>query len=99
MKRLGHSSITVTYNTYGHLFPALDEALTDSLDRSYRGSTASRVAPRLRIGVNEDLNEPLPMLAESTDARQLTLPVRDGRSRSTIGRESGWVVTKTARAR
>ena len=35
MKRLGHSSITVTYDTYGHLFPALEEALTDSLDRSY----------------------------------------------------------------
>jgi hypothetical protein len=29
MKRLGHSSITVTYNTYGHLFPALEEALTE----------------------------------------------------------------------
>jgi len=38
MKRLGHSSITVTYNTYGHLFPALEEALTESLDRSYRAS-------------------------------------------------------------
>ncbi len=38
MKRLGHSSITVTYDTYGHLFPALEEALTDSLDRSYRQS-------------------------------------------------------------
>jgi integrase len=36
MKRLGHSSITVTYNTYGHLFPALDEALTASVDRAYR---------------------------------------------------------------
>lgn len=25
-ERLGHSSITVTYDTYGHLFPATDEA-------------------------------------------------------------------------
>ena len=41
MKRLGHSSITVIYNTYGHLFPALEEALTDSLDRSYRRAVAS----------------------------------------------------------
>lgn len=40
MKRLGHSSITVTYNTYGHLFPALDEALTDSVDRAYRSARA-----------------------------------------------------------
>ncbi len=44
MKRLGHSSITVTYNMYGHLFPALEEALTDSLDRSYR--SAKVVPPR-----------------------------------------------------
>jgi Phage integrase family len=29
MQRLGHSSITVTMNTYGHLFPELDEALTE----------------------------------------------------------------------
>ena len=46
MKRLGHSSITVTYDTYGHLFPALDEALTDSLDRSYRESRAKADRPR-----------------------------------------------------
>lgn len=52
MKRLGHSSITVTYNTYGHLFPALDEALTESVDRAYRSarataarSTGSVIAP------------------------------------------------------
>lgn len=40
MKRLGHSSITVTYNSYGHLFPALDEALTESVDRAYRSARA-----------------------------------------------------------
>ena len=38
MRRMGHSSITVTYNTYGHLFPALEEALTESLERSYRAA-------------------------------------------------------------
>ena len=42
MKRLGHSSISVTYDTYGHLFPSLEEALTDSLDRAYRESIAGR---------------------------------------------------------
>jgi hypothetical protein len=31
MERLGHSSIQVTLGTYGHLFPALDEALTERL--------------------------------------------------------------------
>jgi len=33
MERLGHSSVTVTLGTYGHLFPTLDEALTEALDR------------------------------------------------------------------
>jgi integrase len=31
-ERLGHSSITVTLDRYGHLFPSLDEALTARLD-------------------------------------------------------------------
>jgi integrase len=31
-ERLGHSSITVTLDRYGHLFPKLDEALTERLD-------------------------------------------------------------------
>jgi integrase len=34
MERLGHSSITVTIDTYGHLFPALDEALSEGLERT-----------------------------------------------------------------
>jgi integrase len=31
-ERLGHSSITVTLDRYGHLFPKLDESLTSRLD-------------------------------------------------------------------
>src|SRR3712207_8924233 len=31
-ERLGHSSITVTLDVYGHLFPSVDEALTERLD-------------------------------------------------------------------
>jgi len=34
MERLGHSSITVTLDRYGHLFPHLEEALTAGLERS-----------------------------------------------------------------
>jgi integrase len=40
-ERLGHSSITVTLDRYGHLFPKLDETLTSRLDDLYR--SASRV--------------------------------------------------------
>ncbi|MGH9185340.1 MAG: site-specific integrase [Acidimicrobiales bacterium] len=38
-ERLGHSSITVTLDRYGHLFPKLDETLTKRLDDLYRTAT------------------------------------------------------------
>ena len=43
MERLGHSDISVTLNVYGHLFPSLEEKLTDGLDELYRSSERSRV--------------------------------------------------------
>jgi integrase len=39
-ERLGHSSITVTMDRYGHLFPAQDEALAEALDDVLRASFA-----------------------------------------------------------
>lgn len=33
-ERLGHSSIAVTMDVYGHLFPSLDEALGEALDQA-----------------------------------------------------------------
>lgn len=44
--RLGHSSITVTMDTYGGLFPSLDEAIADGLDEVYRQSVADQVRTR-----------------------------------------------------
>ncbi len=35
-ERLGHSSITVTMDTYGHLMPEIDEGLADMLDADMR---------------------------------------------------------------
>jgi hypothetical protein len=35
---MGHSTITVTLDNYGHLFPKLDAALDDALDGMYRAS-------------------------------------------------------------
>lgn len=34
--RMGHSSITVTLDRFGHLFAELDEAIADSFDRRFR---------------------------------------------------------------
>jgi integrase len=46
MERMGHSTITVTLDSYGHLFPKLDAALDDLLDGVYRsaGTVASSSA-------------------------------------------------------
>jgi integrase len=40
-ERLGHSSITVTLDRYGHLFPKLDETLTARLNDLHMALTAS----------------------------------------------------------
>ena len=45
MERLGHSSITVTLNTYGHLFPGLDEALTDGLEEQFQKAVSGDSRP------------------------------------------------------
>lgn len=49
MERLGHSSIQVTLDRYGHLLPSLDEALTDGLEATYQASLAAPAPPRLAV--------------------------------------------------
>jgi integrase len=42
-ERLGHSTIRMTFDRYGHLFPTLDDRLRDGLDRLFEeGLNASR---------------------------------------------------------
>ena len=41
-ERLGHSDIGVTLNLYGHLFPSLEEHLTDALDDLWQESNVRR---------------------------------------------------------
>ncbi len=38
---MGHSSIVVTLDIYGHLFPALGESLADGLDATYQAALAA----------------------------------------------------------
>ena len=45
MERLGRSSIKVTLDTYGHLFPALDEALTEGLDEQFQTAISNDARP------------------------------------------------------
>jgi hypothetical protein len=42
MERMGHSTITGTLDTYGHLLPKLDATLDDAIDAMYRGSVEDR---------------------------------------------------------
>ena len=42
-ERLGHSSIAVTMDVYGHLFPSLAESLTERLDEVFQEARASHV--------------------------------------------------------
>jgi integrase len=46
-ERLGHSSITVTLDRYGGLFPHLDAALAEALDGVLRESLAASPRPEV----------------------------------------------------
>ena len=46
-ERMGHSSVTVTLDRYGHLLPALDERIADGLEEARRLAVAAR-ADKLR---------------------------------------------------
>jgi integrase len=39
---LGHASVAMTLDVYGHLFPSLDEDLATRLDSAYLSATRSR---------------------------------------------------------
>ena len=45
MERMGHSSVTVTLDRYGHLLPGLESQLDDALDRVGRAARAGVLAP------------------------------------------------------
>jgi len=49
--RLGHSSIKVTLDRYGHLFSNLDESLAESLDKVASEAAAAFSPPMHRPGV------------------------------------------------
>ena len=49
MERMGHSTITVTLDTYGHLLPKLDAALDDAIDGMYRAAAPTVPASLLNL--------------------------------------------------
>ena len=55
-RHMGHSSITVTMDVYGHLFPSAAEDLADALDQLYRQSQTDKIRTKLRVA-NPDGHE------------------------------------------
>ena len=50
MRRLGHSTIVVTMNTYGHVFPEMDEQITDGIEDLYNSTQPTPRATVHRLG-------------------------------------------------
>jgi integrase len=48
-EHMGHSSITVTYDRYGHLFPAIADQLAERLDAVYQEATTHTAARRADV--------------------------------------------------
>ncbi len=53
-ERLGHASIRITLDTYGELFPALDEKLVDDLNRAHFEALAASPRPEPQIVVSSE---------------------------------------------
>ena len=52
MERLGHSTIAVTMDVYGHLLPSLDDELAAGLEATYQAAADAR-ASRMRPEIAE----------------------------------------------
>ena len=61
-ERLGHSSITVTFDVYGHLMPGMDESVAERLDEAWQraSSDGSAHQPRTNPGCRTLLNTDKP---------------------------------------
>jgi integrase len=50
-ERLGHSTIQLTFDRYGHLLPTLDERLRDGLDATWRDAQSDKVRGTAIVGL------------------------------------------------
>jgi integrase len=57
MERLGHSSVTVTLDTYGHLFPSLEASLTDALEERITAALSNSPFPPRPIRAPESITQ------------------------------------------
>ena len=54
--RMGHSSIAVTLDRYGHLLPSLDADIADGFDREMAAARADRERKVVHVNFPENLN-------------------------------------------
>ena len=52
--RMGHSTISVTLDRYGHLFPELDEAIADAFDQGWNEARAAAGVARVSNSSSRD---------------------------------------------
>ena len=65
MERLGHSSISVTMDTYGHLFPTEDRATIDALEKAFRDASSNISRPVDGLQFIASIAQPAPKRRES----------------------------------
>jgi integrase len=58
MRRMGHSSVQVTFGVYGHIFPHLEEELTDRLDDLGRIASRRLQATETPMDASSDRDSP-----------------------------------------
>jgi len=73
---LGHSSIRVTSDRYGHLFPEARSGIADALDATYRATPAAHSRPRGE-------------LVAAAKAHQRPRRAADARSSTSLGADDG----------
>ena len=65
IETLGHSSISVTMDTYGHLFPTEDRATIDALEKAFRDASSNISRPVDGLQFIVSLDQPVPKRRES----------------------------------
>jgi hypothetical protein len=80
-ERIGHSSITITFDRYGHLFPSLGIAVADGLEATYQAALTGDADKGATVTNLEDARRGNDANGRGHDAKyqQIRVTVRKGR--------------------
>jgi hypothetical protein len=78
---MGHASINVTLDRYGHLFPELDEAIAQAFGREFEDARRRRASALVHASFGEDrARRALSRAAGDVSASRSTTPVVNSHS-------------------